>query len=165
MRLNHVLFLTLGLTLVVFVGPTWADDDLGVSVREVTFTDTNISSEPNKMCPVTGSGGQMGVLNVGLVEGDLQGTITVCLNFSPDPGTPVLLRLSGFFEVATDNGVTWSGPFDGLASMLEVMGDFVGTGNDGSTMRGSFTLIGPGKFLDQAVIIGGTDDDDDDDDD
>ncbi len=167
MHSKRVLFLALGLMIGTFSGSTSADDDNGIgeNVRYVTFTDTTTDTQFDAECPVVGSGNvTVQVLNVGDVAGDLQGTITVCLNAAPDPATTGLSYLSGFFAIEAD-GVIWSGPFDGLlrppppAPAEEVKGDFVGTGTDGTTMRGDFTLIAPGKFLDQAVIIGGTDDD------
>lgn len=99
----------------------------------------------------------------GIVEGQLEGTITACLKFA----SGLVPQASGLFEIATAD-VTWTGTFlsfvaFGLTEGVFATGEFFGDGTDGTKLRGSFTQfqIGdpsqdppvPDRFLDRAIII------------
>ena len=128
--------------------------------REVTFTDSSFpDSNPNPSCPLDSAHSYQRV-DVGIVEGDLQGTITACLQF----GEGLVPQASGPFEIVTED-VTWTGHFQafvatGPAGALAT-GEFFGDGTDGTKLRGTFSQfqIGnpsqglPDKFLDRAIII------------
>lgn len=154
-----LVLMTLACVLVAGTVPA-AADNLGVKFKEVTFTDSSTPSF-NAPCPLVPGNPIFDRVDVGIVEGQLEGTITACLKFAFD----LFPQASGPFEIATE-AVTWTGNFQafavsGLAGGFLATGEFFGDGTDGTKLRGTFSQfqIGdpsqglPDKFLDRAIII------------
>jgi hypothetical protein len=119
----------------------------------VTFTDTTVSTgTPERMWI---SDDQMlhvrGQTQTTAVTGDLTGSFQLDVNLNLDltTGSGVLF---GDFTLTTTSG-TWTGAFNGTISPDGVSGRFVGQGDDGSKITGTFTSIGPDSFLNEAVIL------------
>ena len=119
----------------------------------VTFTDTTVSTgTPERMWV---SADQVlhvrGQPQTTTVAGDLTGTFQLDLNLNLDltTGEGVLF---GEFTLATTSG-TWTGTFSGTISPDGVTGRFVGQGDDGSKIIGTFTSISATSFLNEAIIL------------
>jgi hypothetical protein len=119
------------------------------SKTHVTFTETTVSITPPQQEWVNGGVYHFrGLVGRTAITGDLHGTITATYggNINLKTGTGGVF---GRFTFVT-SAVTWSGSFRGLASGE---GTFVGHGDDGSKIHGSFAPIGPDTLLDEAVIL------------
>ena len=161
MQTSTLILLTLVLGLGAHTAPARAGDHRGVKVKEVRFTD---SSTPRfgAPCPLRPDLA-FDRVDQGTVEGQVEGTITACLQFA----SGLVPQASGVFEIATES-VTWRGTFVafvafGLTGGVLATGEFFGDGTDGTKLRGSFTQfqIGdpfqdppvPDRFFNRALII------------
>src|SRR5687768_7032684 len=104
MRTSGLVLMTLACVLVAGTVPA-AADNLGVKFKEVTFTDSSTPSFDAE-CPIVMGNPIFPRVDVGRVEGQLEGTITACLTFTSDP----FPQASGPFQIATE-AVTWTGSF------------------------------------------------------
>jgi hypothetical protein len=161
MTTRTVILLTLVCGLVAGTAPAMAGNTRGVQFQEVTFTDSSTPSF-GAPCPLAPDLA-FDRVDQGTVEGQLEGTITACLQFA----SGLVPQASGLVEIATAD-VTWRGTFlafvaAGLTEGTLATGEFFADGTDGTKLRGSFTQfqIGdpsqdppvPDRFLDRAIII------------
>jgi hypothetical protein len=115
----------------------------------VSFTETTVSVTPPQKEWLNGGVYHFrGLVEKTAIAGDLHGTITATYggNINLKTGTGAV---AGRFTFVT-SAVTWIGSFRGLA---DGSGTFVGQGDDGSKIHGSFVPIGPEILQDEAVIL------------
>ena len=89
--------------------------------------------------------------NEGTVTGDLTGTVSIVNNYNLDPRT-ISGPGWGTFVIATAD-VTWEGTYRSKLEGGLNMGTFVGHGDDGSRLKGSFTQTSEIQFTLEGVII------------
>jgi hypothetical protein len=131
----------------------FAGSAVAATKTSVTFTDTVVSvGAPER---VWVSDDQVlhvrGQPQTTVVAGDLTGTFQLVANVNLDLNTGTG-ELFGKFTLTTSS-VTWVGSFTAQITSAGVSGTFVGQGDDGTKIRGSFTSISANSFLNQAVIL------------
>ena len=143
-----LLCLALGCALAAFAGSAVA-----ATKTSVTFTDSVVSTGAPER--VWTSDDQIlhvrGQPQTTVVAGDLTGTIQLVVNLNLDLTTGNG-ELFGTFTLTTTTG-TWAGSFRGELTATGASGTFVGQGDDGTKIMGSFTSTGPTSFLNEAVIL------------
>jgi hypothetical protein len=137
------------LFVLVVIGP---DASAQASKTYVSFTETTTSVTPPQQEWVSGTTYHFrGLVEVTAVAGDLDGTITAVINGDVNMNTGAGAAWGPFTFVTST--VTWSGSFRGDP---EGSGTFIGLGNDGSTIHGSFVQTAPDILEDEAVILSPT---------
>jgi len=89
--------------------------------------------------------------NAGTLAGDLVGSATITNNYNLRPPTGDGANW-GTFEI-TANGTTWEGTYRGILRGGVNDGTFIGQGDDGSLIKGSFTWIGQFVFRLDGVTL------------
>ena len=118
----------------------------------VTFTDTVVSTgAPERVWIGDNQLHVRGQPQTTAVAGDLTGTLELIANVNLDLTTGTG-ELFGKFTLTTSS-VTWAGSFEGKITSAGVSGTFVGQGDDGTKIKGSFTSIAANAFLNEAVIL------------
>jgi hypothetical protein len=143
-----LLGITLACGLAAFVGSAAA-----ATKTSVTFTDTvatvgapeRVWTSEDQVLHVRGQP------ETTTVAGDLTGTFQLVVNLNLDLTTGNG-NLFGTFTLTTASG-TWAGSFRADLTPTGASGTFVGQGDDGSKIMGSFTSISATSFLNQAVIL------------
>jgi hypothetical protein len=133
----------------VVIGP---DASAQASKTYVSFTETTTSATPPQQEWVSGGTYHFrGLVEVTSITGDLEGTITAVINGEVNLDTGAGAAWGTFTFVTST--VTWSGSFRGDQ---KGSGTFIGLGNDGSTIHGSFVQTAPDILEDEAVILSPT---------
>jgi hypothetical protein len=149
MRRTLVMVLVVGLLMVGLTPPALA----GASKTEVKFHFTTTSAgDPARQWISDGILHQRGIPLTFAVSGDLVGTASSVSNVDLNTATGHGVLFGTF--VLNTAATTWEGSFRAkIAGGLITQGTFVGQGDDGTVIRGTFSAIAPGEFDLQAVIL------------